>query len=367
MFCFLLLLFTSAACAAPNAQVTAKPSTTLLAPSPESDFSELCHNAETVDTVTRGRVAKACLLAGDSAKSDGDLNAALALFERGCKLGAGAGCFQAGGLQIESDHGHGLDLLTKGCELGESGACFGAAFAHSGAFGGAVDDGKAAAMFGRGCDLGLADACGKFGAMLIAGVGVEADPERGRSILGEACSQGERSACLFLGFHFQESDDPERAIENFRGACNLGEFAACELLPSGGRTILVKACGRGEGAACTRLGLIHAEGRGVDASQAEAERFFRRGCDAEQIDQRGCAMTGWAFWNRGGDNDQAAGLSLLEKSCDLEDALGCAYWAIAESQRGRTDRAGSLVRRACDLDPVRCSEILEIIERELER
>lgn len=103
---------------------------------------------------------------------------------------------------------------------------------------------------------------------------------------------------------------------------NFGELKklAPEKLPSA-LGMLEAACQLGNGEACNILGVTYGDGRGVPKDAAAAIRWLEVGCALN--DGKACANI--SFYKT---VDKAQELTLLKKSCELDAAIGCAWWGI---------------------------------------
>lgn len=182
-----------------------------------------------------------------------------------------------------------------------------------------------------------------------------------------ACSDGDPAACHALGL-LLESDEPPgrdraRALGLFSVACRAELAAACLdegiLLLDGvagedaSRAVeaLESGCDLGSAGACSLLGTLHREGRGVDIDIAEARNLHREGCDGGNV--LGCHHLAFALLHGdGGPRDLAGAAGGFSTACDGGVAEACLELGIlverGEGVEADARRAAGLYARACD-------------------
>lgn len=117
--------------------------------------------------------------------------------------------------------------------------------------------------------------------------------------------------------------------------------------------LFAKACDGGDGAACVRVGDLHAEGRGVAKSDADAARYYERACDAD--DPSGCFAFGRACMRgEGVQADEGRGTAAFDRGCRLGHGGACTEYAVS-LWRGRgiakaPARARALLEKNCGRD-----------------
>ena len=144
------------------------------------------------------------------------------------------------------------------------------------------------------------------------------------------------------------------AAGNAMDACfSGGDPAACAKLTAD----LDRTCSAGEGRACTALGWIQEEGKGVPADVAKAAALYKKACD--KGDKSGCARFGWLqARGEGVAKDEAAGMRSLDGLCAEGFFEACTQLAVLHAGRQTKEgiaRAKDLFKKACDGgDPDAC-------------
>jgi uncharacterized protein len=131
-------------------------------------------------------------------------------------------------------------LYRRGCELGAANACtnYGAHLLHgTGSL--VADEACAARLHRRACDVGEPWGCGMVGRALAEGTGVEADLDRARHLLEGTCERLAGFPCWVLGQLREEGAfgavDPAGALAAYQRACRTLDTAcdAAERLAAG--------------------------------------------------------------------------------------------------------------------------------------
>jgi hypothetical protein len=240
---------------------------------------------------------------------------------------------------------------------------------------------RAAAALERACGGGLAAACVDLSLLLQAGRGLRRDERRavalqeracragegrgctlqarvtGRTgrrgrkqaarLLARGCERGDWRGCDALALSLVACEGRIRQRQVYRAArvrttalleagCGLGDAEACTeqaqrgLHERGGRqraaAVFDRLCGQGHGAACDRLGDLHA---GLDLPGGQDHRaaadYYRRACDAGHA--RGCGMVAHGLTDgRGGiAKDEARAQALFRRACALREQVFCQF------------------------------------------
>jgi TPR repeat protein len=233
-----------------------------------------------------------------------DYRVALALYARGCDLGDGAGCRQAG------------RLLLRG-------------------LGAQRDAALAAAYEEKACDAGTAAGCNDLGALHDEGRGVARDPARAFELFRLACASGYELGCANLGRAWEEGrgtrTDPSRALEAYLKACAGRQAASCTQAgylrhagPEGARSdsaaaeLYRKGCELGDPRGCSNLARHYRDGAGIPRDPARAAPLYRKAVAAGY----GPAFAGLGSLVEASDPSRAA--YLYRRGCDLRDAASCA-------------------------------------------
>lgn len=126
-------------------------------------------------------------------------------------------------------------------------------------------------------------------------------------------------------------------------------------------------CDQDHPRACTHLGVMYFDGRGVKRSTALAERMFDKACGLEN--QQGCAELASLLMTGGSTADRERATQLASAACNGEEALGCNVHAVLltkeEPNATTVERAAELAHRAallwqrdCDARrPRACSQL----------
>ena len=86
---------------------------------------------------------------------------------------------------------------------------------------------------------------------------------------------------------------------------------------------LKKACDGGNMRGCYNLGVMYADGNGVEKNEQQAVELYKKACDGGEMS--GCTSLGVMYKKGFGveKNEQKA-VELYKKACDGGDMLGCA-------------------------------------------
>ncbi len=175
-----------------------------------------------------------------------------------------------------------------------------------------------------------------------------------------SCGENSARACFDLGQVANEGRvvprDPAEAGISFGRACDLGLSSGCvslaEFVRSDGHDALLKACDRGDGAACFILGSLYHQANGVRRDDVRALALFRQSCASGWW--RGCGRLGESYlWGEGAAADPARAMESFEKACRGRYAPGCfnAGLMYRRGMAGPKDEAVAQQRfqRACEL------------------
>ncbi len=209
------------------------------------------------------------------------------------------------------------------------------------------------------CDLGDTDGCFEFALSLG-----ERDDKAAVAAYQQACDGAQPLACTNLGFMYQ----------NGRGvAADLD--AARRLYERGCRG---SSCRAPNNLGCINLGRFYRDGTGVAVDQRHALSLFRDVCDRSPLNDedaqniaRACSLAGTVLYlGKGLSRDMPAALALLEKGCDAADPFGC-FNLGSIYQRGdgvTTDkaRAEKYYQRACEQHDTEACEAAETLRKVLQ-
>jgi hypothetical protein len=266
---------------------------------------------------------------------------ALAALKKGCDGGDVRSCVNLGGMTFDgigtkADPTAAAALFQSGCSSGDAIGCARLGLAYRTGTGVAHDDARAAGLLRKGCDGGQARSCGELGAMTHDGAGVAKDESAASRLLRRGCDGGDARSCTVAGEQAEKNDAILASIFFQRG-CFGGDF---------------KESAR----SCAGLGRVFQAG--PMANDQRAHDAYRWACD--KMNMLGCAVLKVAWGDQrpvfpdvaeqiriegvcnGGDARACAtlgvlqvaggnpmGKSMLDRSCNMGDAWGCALKAKA--------------------------------------
>lgn len=185
-----------------------------------------------------------------------------------------------------------LKLFNRGCGLGSGEGCYGAGSLVDGDGYQMPDRQVAAKNYERGCSLGYPDACYAFADMLFKGDPVKKDVARGLDLLQRSCRGGSADMCYEVGRTLAAgrhglAKDPEGAYAADRAACLMEPYycndAARTALKVGKEQEAFRWATRGceddNPDACVRLGDLYRDGRGVAKDEAKARALWTKDCE----------------------------------------------------------------------------------------
>jgi TPR repeat protein len=308
-------------------------------------------------TACRSGFAEACAYEGlvlmdtpDQAKD------AVALLERSCKLGSGAGCahlaflYAAGsGRLVRRDDRRAHPLYLRACDLGDARGCYNVGLMADEGRGGARDIPRAAAKYDEACDMGSSTACTNLGFLYENGRGVKKDRARAAALYqrgcdGTSCQPSNLNGCLNIGRAYRDAmgveKNAERAASVFQEACKRKPDPE-DINPE-----------ENSSRACSLLGTLYLAGDGVEKDLTKGRELSELGC--ERGDSFGCFNAAAVFTGGTGVGaDAAKAASFLDRACRGGDAEGCYDLGVAyENGTGVTPdrrRAAELFRKACQL------------------
>ena len=191
------------------------------------------------------------------------------------------------------------------------------------------------------CDLGDGEGCFMLGLKL-------GNDKEGAAAYEQSCDAGNSLACTNLGWMLQNGRgvrlDLEAAARLYQRGCD------------GSR------CSGRNNLGCINLGRLYRDGIGVKADHQRALRIFRDVCDrtprpndAEDASNvvRACSLAGTELiFGKGVIHDVPEGLALLEKGCAADDSFGCfnlgVIYEYGNEARQDKARAAKYYQRACD-------------------
>lgn len=215
-----------------------------------------------------------------------------------CAGGDAAACNELGvrfrdGRYVLADWRRASGLFREACEGAEGEGCVRLARLHvhprAQGRGVANDSAAAAGLFERGCDAGAMTGCTDLGDLILA-------VDSALAVDSTAVPDSAFAATLELAgaSHAPGGDAQARAAGLYGRACEADEMPAC-----------------------TRLGVLYGEGRGVEPDPTRAAELHRRACDGGS--QLGCTHLGLAYEaGEGIEPDPGRAASLYETACETE-------------------------------------------------
>jgi len=162
-------------------------------------------------------------------------------------------------------------------------------------------------------------------------------------VVSAADATGVTNACA-SEFWFGRNCEPFE-LSVYRGST----LVRMRIAPAPEAALFKKACDGGTPSACYRLGWLAWSGSGVPRDEGRALRMYEEACSAGS--GAACGELGRLSSSRA--ERRAEAVSLLERSCELDDAQGCLLLASAFAMgtlAGRDDaRATPLYEKACVL------------------
>jgi hypothetical protein len=240
-----------------------------------------------VETASAAQALKACdagkadqcmayadmLKNGKGTAQDGA--SALGFYLRACDGGIGAGCvalgllLRNGGSGVTADaagateaFNKAVPILAKACNGKKPEACGDLADLYCDGTMLAKDKGKVLALMERGCKRKHWGTCNRLGSRLLHGsCGIPVSQAKAVALIGKACESGDEPACDSLVFSYMEGfkvkKDPPLALK-----------------------WMLKACDRGMGRFCLRLGMAQEWGEhGLTKDRVKAIVLYKRACD----------------------------------------------------------------------------------------
>jgi uncharacterized protein len=244
----------------------------------------------------------ACNKQGLELEKAKDFAGALAAYTHGCELDEKVDCYNAGlfwknGKVGAMDGTKAMALFEKGCKLGDGDACLEEGMLHAKpADSGTKDMAKALAAFDRACAVKEAHGCFNVGILYRDGDGVAADPKQAFAMFSKACDGEDLDGCHEVGVAYALGNgvekDPKQAVPIFEKGCKAGNVSSCfsiAVLTADGegikkdlkraRELYTDLCDHDSFVACTNLGLLFFNGKGGPKDKTKAAELLQKGCD----------------------------------------------------------------------------------------
>ncbi|MBA3540446.1 MAG: sel1 repeat family protein, partial [Deltaproteobacteria bacterium] len=338
---------------------------------------------------------------------------ALAFAEKGCELGSGNACNEAGELyELANDLKKALERYRSACAATDDNngqGCVALAIALAQGKGADKDPKGTNRAATRACSF-KADKC-----PWVPGTTVDADDikhvsteltplcergyhascvalaqslfkstsddkKRGRELLAASCKQKDMPACVTEAAAIHSgtgSDaDPAKADQLYRKYCDDRDADACFQVAFNARDVdgkltleyADKACTLGHAEACNVAGFVHYTAKKpVPWDITAAVKYYAKACDLGSA--IACGNLGEVYrWGLGAPVDAKKAFELYKKSCDAGAQYGCAgygyYIARGEAGAKRDPKeAEAIYRKSCDADTIEaCVELAQLLE-----
>jgi TPR repeat protein len=179
-------------------------------------------------------------LAIQNGTSENDIENAIEVFDKGCRLGGGEACDELGRLAtVSRNYFYVADLeraaryFDWACALEDATGCFNLATAYLEGEGVDKSASRAARLLYRGCGLDDGRSCEHLGTLVETGAdGLPADLAAAPLYYERACRLRDMDGCVSLGLCYRDGVGVEKnaakATELFAKACTQGDGAACD-------------------------------------------------------------------------------------------------------------------------------------------
>jgi len=188
------------------------------------------------------------------------------------------------------------------------------------------------------CQKGDAQSCYNLATMYEKGTGAKVDLIRAAELYRKACKGGIQPACDILESPAELTVPPPPTLSM---RCQHKDANACEEL-----------CGQGDKGACTLLGLLYRDGRGVTRDMAKATQLLDKACS--EGGATACYDLAVLYdAGHGVEKDPKRAVQLYEKACTGSHAIGCrnlgVSYDLGQGVEIDTTRAREFFALACKL------------------
>ena len=179
--------------------------------------------------------------------------------------------------------------------------------------------------------------------------------------------QCDKDTCRFVGVVYVKAERYTEAIPYLEKAIALGDNKGYVGLGTAyyyglqdyhnAKKYFEIACNKGNGdlgqaLACSSLGEMYYDGKGVRQDYAKAAELWKKACDME--DANACFNLGVMYWTgEGVREDYAKAVEPYKKACDMEYANACfnlgALYYDGKGVRQDYAKAAELWKKACDM------------------
>ena len=245
---------------------------------------------------------KACDQEGVALVKSGKGPEAMKVLARGCELGGGAACFDAGvmlgeGIGVAKDPAKAAVLYDKACTIGHPDACMNLGVQYQNGIGVAKDEPKAVTLFAKGCEAGTAMSCSNLGIVTRDGIGLKADMVKAREAFAKACDGKYGAGCEDLGLLYvkdKSKAEQAKAAAAFEKGCDVDEMQCCTDLGlavehgqngakkdlAKAKALFEKACDKDHAGGCNNLATMYEDGQGMKKDKAKAKELYDKACKA---------------------------------------------------------------------------------------
>jgi len=305
-----------------------------------------------------------------------DRSAGLALQKRACREGRASGCLawmtrgKALVLLPTIDFDP-IAVLERSCSGAEPEACFTLARLPNSALATSRLADQRRVLLDRACGAGHGPSCNALGAS-----NPRWDAAAHRSF-SRACALGDAAGCFHVALLFELPGAPRRAdrgAQQYQRSCAWGMAQGCrrlgllhaqgegvDLEPRLARRELSRACKRGVNRACFELAVSLLDMPLGPGDRANGLTMLQRGC--RKGTQQACTQLGQRkLAGTNGAKDVAGGVALLKAACKQHEAEACVV--LAERIRGEDDaaqvRAKQLLSQAVSSAQPSCSALVSL-------
>lgn len=280
-----------------------------------------------------------------------------------CGGRAARSCVFAGRLVRGVDPVAANGFFHAACALDDADGCTEEALSILEVRGAARDAGRAAGLLRTACERGSSRGCGRLGRAYREGDGLEKDMARAAKLFDQGCLGGDPDSCAeAMGLALDGTSPPEPgfALKRLIKLCDANSMVGCEILakalaahklvapfsslPWGS---LQNGCKLHVAIACRVVGAAYTVGdvnTGLDF--ATGRPLLERGCNLG--DAIACARLADAAWNgNGGPADHVEGGKWAERACTLGHARACV--GVAEERIQGDGRPADLALGAREL------------------
>jgi len=196
--------------------------------------------------------------------------------------------------------------------------------------------GKAIDLHQKGCQQENPEDCTNLGIEYLWGFVLKQDRMKGVELLTKGCDGADPIGCLSLGKLYAD-DNPSKAVALLERSCELQLGEGClasayaHEYPSAGNMNIAevikwyqKGCDTGNGTSCNNLGTKYLVGIGVPKDELKALELFEKSCTLQE--SIGCfnLASNYEEGKQGVfEKDFTKSIYFYQKSCELDDFTAC--------------------------------------------